>query len=143
MDNDDTFDAAPCRINNDISYDEYRARIRRAQQKLAEALVRVPGSQKEIDRRTRELLALREQTHPDMWFHDEDELSPAGRQEVAGQELVKALWTCKRRCPVATRMACLERGMKDEKALEHGVYGGYTAGQRRAIDVELTNRDDR
>lgn len=90
--------------------------------------------------------------HPDDWFQDEP---PAAGEEPTdivawidwderrrAHEAFKAveakvLWAC-HGCPL--RLACLDIGMQPGPTLQHGIYGAYTAAQRRAITREIDKK---
>jgi len=99
--------------------------------------------------------------HPDDWFQDEP--PPAGEEPELGNfadELswdsawydwdarrraheafkaveAKALWAC-HGCPL--RLQCLDIGMQPGPTLQFGIYGAYTAAQRRAITREIDKK---
>jgi len=99
--------------------------------------------------------------HPDDWFEDEPVVGAEPEQDDfsddegydearAMWELLKAdhdrwaatqaraLWACKLDCPM--RLECLEIGMRPGPTLAFGIYGGYTAAQRREITREREAR---
>lgn len=42
-------------------------------------------------------------------------------------------------CPMKARLLCLDEGMKAIN-LEHGIWGGYSETERRAVDKEIRDR---
>lgn len=103
--------------------------------------------------------------HPDDWFEDEPVVgAEPSALDYAGNDLgaaayrddltawnaakdqhdrwaatqARALWACKLDCPM--RLECLEIGMRPGPTLAFGIYGGYTAAQRREITREREAR---
>jgi hypothetical protein len=50
-----------------------------------------------------------------------------------------AIEACFADCPMKARLLCLDEGLKPIN-LEHGVWGGYDAPERRDIDTAIRNR---
>jgi transcription factor WhiB len=80
--------------------------------------------------------------HPDDFFEpdtydltdDEADAALAAYKPVEA----KALWACKLDCLM--RSQCLDVGMQEGPTLAYGIYGGYTAAQRRAVQRDITKR---
>ena len=67
--------------------------------------------------------------NPDLWFPEEQGVqgkpSNAARKRSI-ENALEAIAIC-RKCPIRAR--CLEEGMNEEN-IEHGIWGGYLAGER-------------
>lgn len=79
--------------------------------------------------------------HPEDFFADPDDPDIADdldAQAAARTTQARALWACKLDCPA--RPQCLALGMQPGPTLQHGIFGGYTAPQRREIVRERARR---
>lgn len=77
--------------------------------------------------------------HADDWFTEhpaEDDPNHDELELIASATDARAQWACKLDCPTEQRLACLQIGMKPGVTLLHGIFGSYTAPQRRAIARE-------
>lgn len=72
----------------------------------------------------------------DDWFidHGVAKLSAEGR---ARQDAIRK---CYFDCPMKARLLCLDEGLKPEN-IPHGIWGGYTEAERRAIVSQIRERD--
>jgi hypothetical protein len=67
--------------------------------------------------------------HKEDWYREPG----SGKKTPDGRRRRRALERCWNECPVKARLACLEIGLAQGEASQHGIWGGYTEDQRQQI----------